>query len=139
MTMTDEELAKYKEDLKKQLEGLVADNDKEWYQIIESFMNFHPISMTDALKKGIKMVHNWKTEIKRLQDQVNDLHSGMYINCVYCGHRYGPQDKVPASMADVLKKHVEQCPKHPMSELKAENSRLRTELAKHTPTSERSA
>jgi len=56
--------------------------------------------------------------IKGLERWVNDLQSGMYINCVYCGHRYGPKDKVPAAMADVLKQHVEQCPKHPMSALK---------------------
>jgi hypothetical protein len=54
-----------------------------------------------------------------LRSWVNDLQSGMFINCVYCGHRYGPSDQVPASMADVLKAHVEQCPAHPMSKLKA--------------------
>lgn len=57
-------------------------------------------------------------EVERLNAWVNDLQSGMYINCVYCGHRYGPQDKVPCSMAEALKKHIEQCPKHPMSALK---------------------
>jgi len=57
---------------------------------------------------------------KRLQQWVDDLQSGMYVNCVYCGHRYGPEDKVPSSMADALKAHIEQCPKHPMSALKAE-------------------
>jgi hypothetical protein len=41
----------------------------------------------------------------------------MYINCVYCGHRYGPDDEIPATMADVLKEHIAQCPKHPMSQL----------------------
>lgn len=55
---------------------------------------------------------------ERLRKWVDDLQSGMYINCVYCGHRYGPQDKVPTSMADVLKEHVEQCPEHPMSKLR---------------------
>jgi hypothetical protein len=50
---------------------------------------------------------------------VNDLQSGMYINCVYCGYRYGPNSEIPATMADVLKEHIEQCPKHPMSALKA--------------------
>lgn len=64
-------------------------------------------------------------EIDRLKDWVNDLHSGMYINCVYCGHRYGPNTEVPASMADVLKEHVEQCPEHPMSKLKEENLQVR--------------
>lgn len=55
---------------------------------------------------------------------VHDLQSGMYINCVYCGHRYGPQDEVPSTMADALKQHIEQCPKHPMSALRAEKDRL---------------
>ncbi len=59
-------------------------------------------------------------EIFNLQHWVNDCQSGMYINCVYCGHRYGPKDEVPDSMAEVLKRHIEQCPKHPMSALKKE-------------------
>lgn len=63
-------------------------------------------------------------EIKRLTKWVNDLQSGMYINCVYCGHRYGPNDEVPESMADVLKKHIEECPEHPMSKLTALNREL---------------
>ena len=54
----------------------------------------------------------------RLNRWVDDLQSGMYVNCVYCGHRYGPADKVPVSMAEVLKQHVEQCPEHPMSKLR---------------------
>ena len=57
---------------------------------------------------------------QRLSDWVNDLQAGMYINCVYCGHRYGPDNKVPATMADVLKEHIEQCPEHPLSKVKAE-------------------
>lgn len=64
-------------------------------------------------------------EIERLQQWVHDCQAGMYINCVYCGHRYGPNDKVPATMADVLKEHIEQCPQHPMSALKKEVERLR--------------
>jgi len=53
----------------------------------------------------------------------------MYINCVYCGHRYGPDDEVPATMAEVLKEHIEQCPEHPMSALKAERDQLAEENA----------
>lgn len=59
-------------------------------------------------------------EIERLSRWVSDLQSGMYINCVYCGHRYGPRETTPASMAEVLKAHVEECPQHPMSALRAE-------------------
>jgi DNA-directed RNA polymerase subunit RPC12/RpoP len=73
-------------------------------------------------------------EITSLRQWVNDLQSGMYVSCVYCGHRYGPDDKVPGSMADALKQHIEQCPKHPMSQLRkqyvslvAENLQLREE------------
>lgn len=57
-------------------------------------------------------------EIERLQKWVTDLQSGLYVNCVYCGHRYGPGETTPVSMADALKAHVEQCPAHPMSALK---------------------
>ena len=63
-------------------------------------------------------------EVRRLQQHVHDLQSGMFINCVYCGHRYGPKDEVPCTMADALKEHVERCPKHPMSALRAERDRL---------------
>ena len=68
-------------------------------------------------------------EIERLNQWVADLQSGMYVNCVYCGHRYGPGETTPVSMADALKEHVQQCPEHPMSELKRENSGLRSEVA----------
>jgi len=70
-------------------------------------------------------------EIERLRQWVSDCQSGMYINCVYCGHRYGPQDEVPSSMADVLKEHCEQCPKHPLSHAKAEIERLWKALSEY--------
>ena len=69
-------------------------------------------------------------EIDRLMQWVSDLQSGMYVNCVYCGHRYGPGETTPVSMADALRAHVEACPKHPMSALKAECDRLRAENAR---------
>ena len=59
-----------------------------------------------------------KGECLDLEKWVADLQSKLYVNCVYCGHRYGPEDEVPTTMAQVLKDHIEQCPKHPMSELK---------------------
>lgn len=63
-----------------------------------------------------------ESERDALQQWVHDLQAGMFINCVYCGHRYGPGDEVPATMAEALKEHIEQCQKHPMSAL---NERLR--------------
>jgi Zn ribbon nucleic-acid-binding protein len=59
-------------------------------------------------------------ERDELRNWVDDLQSEMYVNCVYCGYRYGPRETTPATMADALKAHVESCPKHPMSALKTE-------------------
>lgn len=69
-----------------------------------------------------------QADLKRYKEWVNDLQSGMYVNCIYCGYRYGPADKVPVSMAEVLKQHIEQCPEHPMSKLKAKNAELESAL-----------
>jgi len=69
-----------------------------------------------------------ETEVERLKQWVKDLHSGMYINCVYCGHRYGPNPGTPVAMADVLRAHIEQCPEHPLSKARAENAALVTKL-----------
>jgi histidinol-phosphate/aromatic aminotransferase/cobyric acid decarboxylase-like protein len=65
------------------------------------------------------MTNESDCEIKRLKQWVNDLQSGMYVNCVYCGHRYGRDGEVPVSMAGVLKRHIAHCPEHPMSKLVA--------------------
>jgi len=67
--------------------------------------------------------------IKRYEEWIDDLQSGMYVNCVYCGHRYGPVNNTPVSMADILKAHIEECPEHPMSVLKVENKKLTEEIS----------
>lgn len=79
------------------------------------------MSKADIFREAFRL----EEENKRLQQWVDDLQSEMYINCVYCGHRYGPSDEVPASMAEILKQHVEVCPKHPMSVLKNRIDALR--------------
>jgi hypothetical protein len=71
----------------------------------------------EAFAKNAEYIVKLELENERYQKWVNDLQSGMYINCVYCGHNYGPNDEVPASMADVLKEHIERCLEHPMSKL----------------------
>jgi hypothetical protein len=68
----------------------------------------------------------------RLRQWVNDLQSGMYVNCVYCGHRYGPDKETPVAMADILKAHIEQCPEHPLSKAKVEIANLRACLLEIT-------
>jgi len=57
---------------------------------------------------------------EKLMAWISDLQSGMFVNCVYCGHRYGPSDEVPSTIAEVLKQHIETCSEHPMSVLKAQ-------------------
>ena len=59
-----------------------------------------------------------KSEIEGLKSWVNDCQAGMYINCVYCGHRYGPADKVACTMQEALYEHIAKCPKHPLSAAK---------------------
>ena len=80
------------------------------------------MSRTNELDQCVETVAAMRDLGKKIATQlegwVNDLQSGMYINCVYCGHRYGPNAEVPASMADVLKEHIEQCSAHPLSEAK---------------------
>lgn len=91
------------------------------------FENYSNVSRDDInlLAHVFDVLLNEKEE---LVQWVNDLQSGMYVNCVYCGYRYGPKDEVPESMAEVLKKHIEECPKHPMSKLKKENEELKEKL-----------
>lgn len=86
------------------------------------YPHFQPGQDGHQALEELKEVPN---EIKCLQEWINDLQSGMYINCVYCGHRYGPKEDTPSSMADVLKDHIEQCPKHPMSKLKTELDKIK--------------
>jgi hypothetical protein len=54
-------------------------------------------------------------EIDDLKHWVADLQGGMYLNCVYCGHRYGPSKENPPPEA--LKQHILSCPKHPLARL----------------------
>ena len=71
------------------------------------------------------MIRTLSEDAQRYEKWVNDLQSGMYVNCVYCGHRYGPGETTPVSMADALKEHIAQCPKHPMSALQSQLSEAR--------------
>lgn len=64
-------------------------------------------------------------ENDRLQKWVADLQAGCYINCVYCGHRYGPASTTEPTMQAVLKAHVAACEKHPMNALRKQYEVLR--------------
>jgi len=70
------------------------------------------------LREAADEITRLREEVERLVNWINDLHSGMYINCVYCGYRYGPKHDTPVAMSQVLREHIEQCPEHPVSKLK---------------------
>lgn len=102
------------------LEMIRAKCEQYWNEASTVF----PTELHSILEFIHRLARSAETDRLGLQIWVDDLQSEMCINCVYCGHRYGPQDDVPASMADVLKAHVEQCSKHPMSQLRQDNERL---------------
>ena len=81
----------------------------------------------EMLQQRGEIIVRLDKQIAALKKWVNDLQSGMYINCVYCGHRYGPNVSTPVAMADVLKEHIEKCPKHPLSEARREIAALKAE------------
>lgn len=54
-------------------------------------------------------------ELVMMAKWVADLQRGQTVNCVYCGHNYGPVEETPVTMADVLYEHIAKCPKHPLA------------------------
>ena len=83
---------------------------------------------TMSVKELQLEIKSLKFDNAKLTQWVSDLQSGMWINCVYCGHRYGPHDKTPVSKANVLYEHIKKCAKHPLSKALAENRRLRKKI-----------
>lgn len=78
------------------------------------------------MSPSIELVQSLRKEIERLERWIDDLQSGMWINCVYCGHRYGPGTKTP--MRKALEAHIAACPKHPLSAAKARIAELEERL-----------
>ena len=66
--------------------------------------------LTAAREETVNLRH----ELTKAERWISDLQAGCYINCVYCGHRYGPDPGTPVAMAQVLFKHIKVCPKHPL-------------------------
>ncbi len=103
-------------------------DQKNW---LRDYVKGGPRYFAEAVNTALDSLDAMERERDQLKQWVADLHSGMYINCVYCGHRYGPADKTPASKADMLKAHIEVCPEHPMSRLKTERDALKAAAERH--------
>lgn len=82
---------------------------------------------------AIRRIQELEAECERLEKWKNDLLSGMTVNCVYCGHCYGPKSDTPVSMAEVLKEHISICPEHPLSHANTRIKELETEVASLLP------
>jgi hypothetical protein len=68
-----------------------------------------------------------KTE--ELQAEVARLSELLWgCRCVYCGEVVGKDKKNQDLADDVLRQHVEVCPKHPVATLKTEKARLQEAL-----------
>lgn len=100
-------------------------NNSERYKIeMEQHRSQNPVFNDGGRNEDVYVLQE---ENLKLRQWISDLQSGMYVNCVYCGHRYGPEGETPVSMAEVLKNHIENCPNHPMSEMKNQIKNLTAE------------
>jgi len=76
------------------------------------------IGMPSYYADNIVQAHNLtvrdlQDEIKRLTEWIGDLQSGLYVNCIYCGHRYPPG--TPDVRDQALYNHIKDCLYHPLS------------------------
>lgn len=83
--------------------------------IMESAAESIRSSWASAIKEAELFGKPPNEQVERLMEWVGDLQSGMYVNCVYCGHRYGPGETTPVTMAEALTAHIATCPAHPLS------------------------
>jgi len=86
----------------------------------------HRQTLVNVINAPSPTIDKLQTDLEHYKKWVDELQSGLYINCVFCGHCYGPRDDPTSRMADVLKRHVENCPEHPMSKLKREIEELKS-------------
>jgi hypothetical protein len=79
-------------------------------------------------KPSPKEVEIITKEIEALQQWIKDVQGKTFVNCIYCGHRYGAASTTPVALADIMKQHVAQCPKHPLSVTKKALSEARLDM-----------
>jgi uncharacterized coiled-coil DUF342 family protein len=68
LTAVTEQRDEVRDEVREVLRSALEERDKEWFQIIESFAGYHPVSMTDALQQGI--AHTKK--LKRKRDEARE-------------------------------------------------------------------
>jgi len=73
-----------------------------------------PDDETELLNDSCRAINFLQEQARVLQQYIDDLQSEVYINCAYCGHRYGPKSSTPYTMSSLLSEHIEKCEKHPL-------------------------
>lgn len=82
---------------------------------------------TEIIKALRKQLALKSRAIKQYEQWFNALQPDVYANCAYCGHQYRLADKASVSLVEAMRQHIERCPKHPMSRLKADLARVMAE------------
>lgn len=81
-----------------------------------------PQRKIEQLQSNISAVHNLCSALEqeniRLQKWIRELQNGGSVNCVYCGENFGPIESTEVALADILKKHMLSCVKHPLAAMK---------------------
>lgn len=91
--------------------GLEPSADLNLVDELLEFSRFNP----ETPSIGQDLARRSAVMIDRLRKWVTELQAGMTVNCVYCGHSYGPDPGTPIAMAEILRQHIEKCPEHPLS------------------------
>ena len=86
---------------------------------------YNKLPLEDRSERSLALDFDWlisrvkelEADNQRLDKWVGDLQSGMYINCVYCGHQY-PRG-TPGVMQEILYEHIRKCQKHPLRKAEA--------------------
>ena len=60
-------------------EDTYNERDKEWFQVIESILGFHPVSITEALKIGISCIKNKNDRIKQLEEENDAMRADLLL------------------------------------------------------------
>lgn len=94
------------------VEQILAERLSEW---LKSHMEARDTTETFYTDEIARLKHEQKQEIAVMVKWIADLQRGMSINCVYCGHNFGPKGSTQAVMSDVLHEHIKVCPKHPLA------------------------
>lgn len=88
----------------------------------------YPESQSEMISFPSEVLKCALDQMQKLRSEVERLCGLLYgARCVYCGEVVGKETLNQDLADDVLRKHVEVCPKHPASQLRAELTKVKRE------------